>query len=122
MKKNKNYTTQLMLVVTVTILLMFTGQLRSQNQNTEVQVTGLVEDQEGFPIPGANVVIENIRKGVVTDFDGKFSISVPKGNVLSISFIGMVTQKRVITEETYLSIVMQNDEEVLENVVVKRVP
>lgn len=118
MKKNKNYTTQLMLVVTVTILLMFTGQLRSQNQNTEVQVTGMVEDQEGFPIPGANVVIENIRKGVVTDFDGKFSISVPKGNVLSISFIGMVTQKRVITEETYLSIVMQNDEEVLENVVV----
>lgn len=118
MKKNRNYASHSMFVVAMTLLFLAMGHLQAQDQHTEVLVSGTVQDQEGLPIPGANIVIENSQKGVVSDFDGAFSIMVPKGGVLGISFIGMVPQKKVVTKATSMVIVMQNDEEMLDNVVV----
>ena len=40
-----------------------------------IDVSGNVQDNTGFPIPGANVIVKNTSKGAVTDFDGNFAIS-----------------------------------------------
>lgn len=57
-------------------------------------ITGTLIDQESnMPMPGANVVVKGTSNGVVTDFDGKFSISVPNTTgQLVISFVGYLNK------------------------------
>lgn len=57
-------------------------------------ITGtLIDNESNMPLPGANVVVKGTTTGVVTDFEGKFSISVPNSNgQLVISFIGYVNK------------------------------
>lgn len=53
------------------------------------QIKGTVQDETGFPIPGANVLIKGTTKGTVTDLDGLFSLELGPGeNTLVISYIG----------------------------------
>ena len=56
---------------------------------TQAQVRGIVKDNTGEPVPGANVFWVNTGQGVTTKEDGSFSITKPsKSNMLVISFIG----------------------------------
>ena len=55
-------------------------------------INGVVSDENGVPLPGANVIIENTNTGVSTDFDGNFEITASQGQVLAISYIGYTTQ------------------------------
>ena len=48
-------------------------------------INGVVSDENGVPLPGANVIIENTNTGVSTDFDGNFEITASQGQVLAIS-------------------------------------
>lgn len=53
------------------------------------QVTGTVVDQDGNPLPGANVIVKGTSTGAQTDFDGMFSIQVPEDqNTLVVSYVG----------------------------------
>jgi len=53
-------------------------------------ISGVVSDVNG-PIPGANVVVKGSKVGVQTDIDGKYSIKAKEGDVLVISYTGMVS-------------------------------
>lgn len=54
---------------------------------TQAQVRGIVKDNTGEPVPGANVFWVNTGQGVTTKEDGSFSISKPsKSHMLVISF------------------------------------
>ena len=63
-------------------------------QNTRM-ITGKVVDQQGQPLPGANVVVQGTTTGVQTDIEGNFQISVdnPANAVIEFSFIGFIPQK-----------------------------
>ena len=79
--------------------------------------TGTVEDSMG-PVIGASVVVKGTTNGVITDFDGNFSLeNVKKGDVIQISFVGYVTQE-VVWNGQPLSIELKEDSEMLEEVVV----
>jgi TonB-linked SusC/RagA family outer membrane protein len=54
--------------------------------------TATVVDEADEPVIGASVKVVGTTTGTVTDFDGKFSLTVPKGKSVEISFIGYVTQ------------------------------
>ncbi|MCX2679450.1 TonB-dependent receptor [Galbibacter sp. EGI 63066] len=84
----------------------------------QTSISGLVVDEEGAPIPGANVTIEGTTRGVLTDFDGNFTIEVEIGDVLKFSYVGMKPQGVSITNYNDLSIVVQTDQMELEGVVV----
>jgi len=82
----------------------------------QTKVTGTVisaEDNE--PIIGATVLVQGNKTGTVTDADGHFTISVPAGKKLSISYIGMESQ--TVTPKDGMKIVLQNSA-ALEEVVV----
>lgn len=68
----------------------------TQNVNTEGKITyqGVVVDDTDMPLPGVNVTFKNAKGvGVVTDLDGKFSITIPeKVHSLIFSYVGMKTQ------------------------------
>lgn len=80
-------------------------------------ITGTVSDNMG-PIVGANVVEKGTTNGVITDLDGKFTLSVKQGATLVVSFIGYVNQEIRITNQTNLNILLKEDSEMLDEVVV----
>ena len=57
----------------------------------ETVVTGNVVDENGEPVIGASVLVEGTKTGTVTDLDGNYSLSVPKGKKVVISYIGYET-------------------------------
>ncbi|RAJ12543.1 SusC/RagA family TonB-linked outer membrane protein [Arenibacter echinorum] len=85
----------------------------------QTTVTGTVLDEQNVPLPGANVVVKNTTNGVVTDFDGNFSISVSNTNaVLVISYIGYVGKEVKLDGSSSYTITLVEDATGLEEVVV----
>lgn len=72
------------------VFLLFTllFSIASFSQNTNIQ--GAIIDEQGLPIPFANVVIETLKKGVISDADGKFLfVDLPKGKqIIKVTYIG----------------------------------
>ena len=81
-----------------------------------ITVRGHVKDALGAVI-GANVVEKgNTANGTITDLDGNFTLSVPKGATLVVSFIGYKTQE--VTAASSVVVTLQDDAELLNEVVV----
>src|SRR5690606_20436340 len=82
------------------------------------QITGTVIDEEGLPLPGANVIIRNTTQGTVTDFDGKFSLEASPEDVLLISYIGYIQKEVTVGDRTEINVTLSPDTESLDEVVV----
>lgn len=81
------------------------------------QISGTVVSQDdGEPIIGASVSVEGQKATVVTNVDGKFTINVPAGKRLVISYIGMKTA--TVKPQNGMKITLQNDAQTLDDVVV----
>ena len=73
-------------------------------------VTGQVlSAEDGEPVIGARICAKGIKNGT-TDFDGKFSISVTDGTVLTVSFPGLKPQDIVADSRQPMKVVLENDE------------
>ena len=82
-------------------------------------VTGLITDEDGNPLPGANIVEKGTTNGVTADFDGNFSIDVTDGNAtLVVSYIGFATKEASINGQSTLNISLEESAAGLEEVVV----
>ena len=85
----------------------------------ERQVKGkVVELGTGEPLPGATVLIENSTKGVTTDMDGTFEISVSTSAKLVISFIGMQSETVEVGDKTYIEVELKFQTSELDEVTV----
>ncbi|WP_067030992.1 TonB-dependent receptor [Allomuricauda sp. CP2A] len=80
------------------------------------EVTGTVYDDQNVPLPGASVLIKGTTTGVITDFDGKYTIEANVGDILVFSYVGFNSQEATVTGNT-LDITLQAGL-ALENVVV----
>jgi len=99
----------LMLGIHFNLLSQTTGNLTIQ---------GNVKDAYGEPIIGASILEKGTTNGTVSDFDGNFTLSTPANAVLSISYIGYLTQEIPVANKSSLQIVLNEDIEALEEVVV----
>ena len=108
----KNQFFRLLCTAILLCLPLLAGAQRGEN----VTATGTVVDQTGLPVIGASVIEAGTSNGVMTDVDGKFSLSVRRGATLQVSCIGYVSVD--IQEGPSLSIVLQEDNEMLEETVV----
>ncbi|WP_456088394.1 SusC/RagA family TonB-linked outer membrane protein [Parabacteroides sp.] len=86
-------------------------------QQGQVRITGTVSDNMG-PIAGVNVVEKGTTNGVITDMDGNFTLTVAKGSVLQVSYIGFVTQEVKVGNQTNISVKLIEDTQALDEVVV----
>lgn len=85
----------------------------------QMQVSGVVTDENQLGLPGANVVIKGTTVGTVTDIDGKFSIQVPSSNsILVISYLGYLSQEVTVGGRSDFQIQLAVDIDQLEEVVV----
>lgn len=81
------------------------------------KISGQVLNMANEPIAGATVIMEGGAKGTSTDKSGKFELNAAKG-VLVVSFIGYKTYRVPLNETTNLTIRLEKDDRVLEDVVV----
>ena len=84
-----------------------------------VQVSGVVTDDTGSPVPGVNVVEKGTTNGTATDVDGRYSLLVGSADaVLVFSFIGYATQEVTVGGRSSIDIAMAPDTQTLQEVVV----
>lgn len=84
----------------------------------EVHIVGQVVDVQGEPIIGATILEIGTTNGVITDFEGNFSLNVTSKAKLKVSYVGYKTQEIPINTNHTLKIVMKEDSESLDEVVV----
>ena len=84
-------------------------------QDKERVVTGEVFDDQG-PIIGATVRVKGTQNGKITDLDGKFTLSVPIGATIVVSFVGYEDKEIVYKGESKLKISMAESATLLEEV------
>lgn len=82
-----------------------------------VTVSGTVTDPEGEPLIGASVVVQGSTTGVATDFDGKYSLTVPANATLQFSYVGFNNQDVAVNGRTVIDVVLKENAEVLGEVV-----
>lgn len=88
-------------------------------QQSGKTVKGVVTDETGLSVIGANVFVEGTSLGTITDMDGNFSLEVPSVNaVLVVSYIGYVEQRLPVKNRKNWSIVLKEDAQNLDEVVV----
>ncbi|MCR5408553.1 MAG: TonB-dependent receptor [Bacteroidales bacterium] len=82
------------------------------------RVSGKVLDENGEPLIGAGVVVKGTTNGTMTGLDGEFSLDVPKGAALTISFIGYLDGEIVPGTRSNVEITLEPDTKLLDEVVV----
>ena len=87
-------------------------------QQAKKKVTGIVKDQNGEPIIGANVVEKGTTNGTVTDVDGKYSLEVSPSAILQISYVGFDTKEIPVKGKNTMDIFLAENMEDLDEVVV----
>jgi TonB-linked SusC/RagA family outer membrane protein len=88
-------------------------------QQYEKNITGIVSDGEGQPIPGATVVVTGTAIGTVTGIDGNFKLSIPESaQYFQVSFVGMKTQEIAIEDKTQFMVILESAFEDIDEVVV----
>ena len=99
----------------LTCLFMGIGLVTAQTQ----KVTGVViSEEDGQPVVGASVLAKGTTVGVITDVDGKFTLSgIPSSaKTLQISYIGMQTVEVAIAPN--IRVILKTDSKALDEVVV----
>ena len=93
--------------------------LNKSFQQQKKIITGIIKDQEGYPIIGANVFeINNTTNGTVSDIDGNFTLEVQDNASIRISYIGYFEQIVKTADKTNFNIVLEEDTKTLDEVVV----
>ncbi|SDX49304.1 von Willebrand factor type A domain-containing protein [Lutibacter oricola] len=80
-------------------------------------ITGVVTD-ETQPLPGVSILIKGTSEGVVTNFDGQYSIEASKGDTLVYSFVGMNTVELKVEDKLVINVKMIANAACLDEVVV----
>lgn len=118
---------KLLTAVAISSLLLSSGNVMAAQANPDnslgvteqlqaITISGLVVDAAGEPVIGASVVEKGTTNGIVTDIDGKFTLSVKPGATLSISFVGYQPQE--VKAAKTMKIILKEDTELLDEVVV----
>ncbi len=83
----------------------------------QTKISGIVADESGQPLPGANIIVKGTTKGTVTNFDGGYSIMANQGDILLVSYTGFLTKEITVGTDTTINILLLEDTESLDEVV-----
>lgn len=84
----------------------------------QILVKGIVKDRTGETVIGASVLEKGTQKGTITGLDGDFSLEVSASGTLVISFVGYKSQEVPVKGQKQFSVVLDEDNEMLDEVVV----
>lgn len=91
----------------------------AKNNNVKIELKGKVIDEQKNPIVGATIIVAGTTKGALTDDKGQFAFSANVGDVLDISYVGMVEKKYIVkANDSNITIEMEGDAMAVDDVVV----
>ncbi len=111
-KKRRMYLSRLSLLVSS---LMVCAGLQAQHHK---KITGTVLDETGESIIGASVAVKGSAAGTITDIDGRFALEVEDTDVITVSFIGYLSQELAVAGKSEIRIILKENAEMLDEVVV----
>ncbi len=82
----------------------------------QITVNGVVQDTQGEPIIGANILVKGTSNGTITDLDGNFQLTADADAILVFSFIGYQTQE--LPAQPVMNVILRDDSKQLDEVVV----
>lgn len=82
------------------------------------KISGIITDEKGEPIIGANIAVVGTTIGIISDMDGKYELEVPEGAEVKVSYIGYNPQSFKVTQKSSYNIVLKEDSEMIDEVVV----
>jgi TonB-linked SusC/RagA family outer membrane protein len=98
--------------------LLFTGLCYYSNAQPR-QVTGVVTDESGQPLPGVSIIVKGTSTGASSDSDGKFAITIDTENaVLVLSFLGYLTQELPVNNQSTIMFAMTPNIQSLAEIVI----
>ncbi|QTE22562.1 SusC/RagA family TonB-linked outer membrane protein [Polaribacter cellanae] len=97
---------------------LHTGILKKQKQ--QEQITGKVVDENNQPIPGVSIFVMETKRGVVSDFDGNYTLKITNASekTLKFSFLGYVTKKITIGNQKVINVTLKEATNALDEIVV----
>ncbi|WP_346883552.1 SusC/RagA family TonB-linked outer membrane protein [uncultured Algibacter sp.] len=98
----------------VFVFLLSGGAINAQSKI----VSGTISDENGIPLPGANIILKGTHIGASTDFDGSYAINLNQDGVLMFSMIGFTTQEIASSGQTTINVILIEEIESLNEVVV----
>lgn len=101
------------------MLFTFVSLIGFSQSADDVTIEGIITSTAtGETLPAVNVVIKGTTKGVVSDFDGHYTIDCPVGSTVSFSFIGFEPYDMVIQKAGVFNITLESDAETMDELVV----
>ncbi|WP_295117461.1 TonB-dependent receptor [uncultured Chitinophaga sp.] len=94
------------------------GPVKVLVQDTMVTATGKVTDAQGVALPGATVVVKNTNNGTATDASGNFKLRVPRGALLTVSYLGFKTQEVQAASDQAINILLEEQMNTADEIVV----
>jgi len=90
-----------------TLLLLFCVQIGFAQQK---QVSGVVKTEFGDPIPDASVTLVGTKEGTATDSEGKYTLSLKKGDKVSVTYLGFKTVTVTVSDSNILNVTLVEEE------------
>ena len=84
----------------------------------DVDISGKITDENNQGLPGASVVQKGTTNGVTTDLEGNYKLTVSETSLITISFVGYITQEVVVGNRSVIDLQMEIDATQLEELVV----
>lgn len=84
----------------------------------EIEVSGVVKEDDSSPLPGVSVLLKGTSTGTVTDINGRYTISAPSDAVLIFSFVGFKPAEVPVSGRSVIDLTMELDITALEEIVV----
>lgn len=109
---------QVIFRILVVISICISAALPGYAQEGDV-VRGRITGSDDSSLPGVNVVIKGTTQGVISDFDGNFSIAVKnRPTALVFSFIGYQSKEMAVDKQTVINVVLEEDVKKIDEVVI----
>ncbi|WP_420322041.1 SusC/RagA family TonB-linked outer membrane protein [Flagellimonas sp.] len=93
------------------------AKIKVLEEPVQTEITGTVVDEDNVPLSGATILVKGTTNGVAADFDGNFSISASKGDILVISYVGFNSKEITVGDQTQITVILLASNQ-LEEVVV----
>lgn len=102
------------------IMIVPKDEVEDDKSKKDIRIVGQVTDNKKLPLPGVTVIVKGLTIGTATDGNGRYALTLPKTEKLSLlfSFVGMKTREVAYTGKDTINVVMQEDLETLEDVIV----
>ena len=102
------------------IMIVPRNEVEDDKSKKNIRIVGQVTDNKKLPLPGVTVIVKGLTIGTATDGNGRYTLTLPKAEKLSLlfSFVGMKTREVAYTGKDTINVVMQEDLETLDDVIV----